>query len=166
MSITLLKQFLQDNADLFKHSKKNSNYKYKSFYELVLKLGQEMKPAIRSEEFTGQPKNCYGNCQTLAFLEPELTYCEGFALSNGIDFPVSHAWLLDQSGTVIEVTWQEPGSAYIGIAFSNTFIQSVLKEREERQRSNYLSLIESNYLENYSFLKEGIPESAYSKILK
>ncbi|MCH2246555.1 MAG: hypothetical protein MK111_18315 [Crocosphaera sp.] len=166
MSITLLKQFLQDNAALFKHSKKNSNYKYKSFYQLVLELGQEMKPARTPEEFTGQPKNCYGNCQTLAFLEPELTYCEGFALCNGIDFPVSHSWLLDQSGTVIEVTWQEPGRAYIGITFSTTFIKSILKEREERQRSNYLSLIESNHLENYSFLKYGIPEEAYAKILK
>ncbi len=166
MSITTLKQFLEDNAALFKHSNKNSNYKYKSFYELVLELGQEMKPATTSEEFTGQPKNCYGNCQTLAFLEPELTYCEGFAISNTTDLPVSHAWLLDQSGTVIEVTWQEPGRAYIGIPFSNKFTKSILKERKERQRSNYLSLIECNYLEQYSFLKEGIPESAYAEILK
>ncbi len=166
MSITLLKQFLQDNAALFKHSKKNSNYKYKSFYELVLELGQEMKPARTSQELRGQPKNCYGNCQTLALIEPELTYCEGFALSNGIGFPVPHSWLLDQSGTVIEVTWEEPASAYIGIPFSTTFIKSILKERETNKGSDYLSLLECNHLEKYSFLKYGIPEEAYAEILK
>ncbi|ACB54455.1 hypothetical protein cce_5109 [Crocosphaera subtropica ATCC 51142] len=162
MSITMLKQFLQDNTALFKHSKKNSNYKYKSFYELVLELGQEMKPARTSKELTGQRKNCYGNCQALAFMEPELTYCEGFAIPNTIDFPASHAWLLDKSGTVIEVTWEEPGRAYLGIAFSTTFIKSILKEREENKGSNYLSLLECNHLEGYSFLKYGFPNDAYA----
>ncbi|MEL4895936.1 hypothetical protein [Crocosphaera sp. Alani8] len=160
MSITMLKQFVRDNAGLFKNSSRNTKYKYKSFYELVLELGQEMKPVITSEDLMGQRKNCYGNCQALAFIESELTYCEGFALSNGIDFPISHAWLLDKSGTVIEVTWEEPGRAYLGIAFSTQFIKSILKDRERNQRSNYLSLIECNHLEDYSFLKYGLPDSA------
>lgn len=162
MSITLLKQFLQDNAALFKHSGKNSQYKYKSFYELILELGKEMRPATTSKELRGQRKNCYGNCQTLAFMKPELSYCEGFAIPNTIDFPASHAWLLDKSGKVIEVTWKDPGLAYLGIPFSTTFIKSILKEREEKKRSNYLSLLECNHLENYSFLKYGFPNEAYA----
>lgn len=166
MSITLLKQFLQDNAALFKNRGKNSQYKYKSFYELILELGQEMKPAITSEELRGKPKNCYDNCQTFAFLKPELTYCEGFAISNSTDLTISHSWLLDESGIVIEVTWEDPGRAYLGIAFSTTFVESILKQREDKKRSNYLSLLECNHLEDYSFLKYGFPDDAYAKILK
>ncbi len=162
--MTTLKQLLRKCSEVMQNTGKNSKYKYRTFYELVLELGQEMKPAITSKELRGEPKNCYGNCQTLAFIEPELTYCEGFALSNSIDFPVSHAWLLDQSGKVVEVTWEEPGRAYLGITFSTAFVKSILKKREEREKSNYLSLMESNHLENYSFLKYGIPSEALANV--
>ncbi|MEA5536791.1 hypothetical protein [Crocosphaera sp. XPORK-15E] len=161
MSISILRQLLQQYSVLVNKSGKNAQYKYKTFYELVLEIGQEMKPTTTPKELMGQPKNCYYNCQLIAFEHPDLTYCEGFTLSNNMPFPLAHAWLLDHSGMVIEPTWEEPAQAYIGIPFSIAFVKSILKEREDKKRSNYLSLFECNHLEGYSFLKEGLPSEAY-----
>lgn len=166
MSIFSLKQLLEQNSELIKKSGKNSQDKYSSFYELVLELGQEMKPTRTPKELIGQPKNCYYNSLRLAFKNPQLTYCEGYTFANKIPFPLAHAWLLNKSGRVIEPTWEEPAQAYIGIAFSITFVKSILKERESQKRRNYLSLFEGNYLEKYSFLKEGLPLEAYGSFNK
>ena len=166
MSISSLKQLLEQNSELIKKSGKNARYKYESFYELVLELGQEMKPTRTPKELIGQTKNCYYNCLELAFENPQLTYCEGYTFSNKIPFPIAHAWILNKSGRVIEATWEEPAQAYIGIAFSIAFVKSILKERESQKRRNYLSLFEGNHLEKHSFLKEGLPLEAYRSFNK
>ncbi|MDF5722165.1 MAG: hypothetical protein PUP91_17095 [Rhizonema sp. PD37] len=153
-----LEMALNQLADLVKKSRLNSDWKYRSYSELVLHCGvffknQPQTPFLKRMT----PRSCYYNCQKLAFENKELIYVEGYALAQDISFPLSHAWLMDTDGHVIEPTWEVIGTAYIGVPFSTAWIKSFLQLRE---RKDNLSIFEGNYLEGYSLLKEGLPTYA------
>jgi hypothetical protein len=139
----------------------NPDWKYGGFEELVLDCGRTMQPDENSSSERGRPKSCYWNCQQLVSKRPELIYCEGYALTEDVGFLIAHAWLLNSEGKVLEPTWESPGEAYWGVAFSYEWVQSLLSQRRQRGRDNELSVFESNYLEKYSLLKEGLPPDAY-----
>lgn len=76
----------------------------------------ELPPDIRK----GRIKQCFENATNLVFRYPSrFTYCEGYA--NGC-IPVLHAWVIDNAGKVIELTWPENGASYYGIPFQTRFL--------------------------------------------
>lgn len=61
-------------------------------------------------------KACFWNALRVASTWPGLRYAEGFALTRfGWEH---HAWVVDDQGHAIDVTWTEPGERYIGITFA------------------------------------------------
>lgn len=142
----------------------NLGWKYRGFEELVLNCGREMQPDENGWIEQGLLKSCYWNCQQLVFQQPELIYSEGYALTKDVGFPIAHAWLLNAEGKVLEPTWESPGEAYLGVAFSWEWVRTLLKSRRQRGRDNDLSVFECNFLEKFSLLKEGLPPDAYCQL--
>lgn len=96
--------------------------------DFVLQHGEVFDPIPLPNEFEyGPEKACFGNSLMLAeFLG--LTYVEGYAFGPA-DFPIHHAWNVDDEGRLIDVTWSAiseetgermpmPGAAYLGVRFS------------------------------------------------
>ena len=71
-----------------------------------------------------------------------------------------HSWLIDLSGKIIEPTWDEHNSIYLGIPFNTSWLMSLLDKRSARGREDEISILEGNYLEEFSLLKEGLSEEA------
>ncbi len=162
--LSQLKQYLQDRADLMRKLYSKPDSKYAGFEELVLDCGTVMegKPMPATLE-RGLPKSCYWNSQQLAFKRKDLIYVEGYVLAEDISFPIAHAWLLTPEGHAIDPTWESPGICYLGVPFSTKWVKSFLKARKKRGRGDDRSIFESNYLEEYSLLKQGLPDDAYFK---
>lgn len=64
---------------------------------------------------------CYRNAFELAIAHPELTYCEGRALSMGA-IPIEHAWCVDAEGKVVDTTWTAPDDCYYGVCFDTAWL--------------------------------------------
>lgn len=159
-AVVTLKTMLQERADLMKtiHNK-NADWKYKGFEELVLDCGREMEAIPLPKKIKpGFKKQCYFNCIELIQKHQDLTYVEGYALDANISFPVAHAWLMNPQGQAIDPTWESGGLCYIGIPFQTQWVLDFLEDRKQRGRDDYLSLFESNYLEEFSLLKQGVPQ--------
>jgi hypothetical protein len=74
----------------------------------------------------GEPQQCFSNAFDLATRDFDLVYVEGYAYNI---IPVSHAWVVDQDGNVIDTTWEDPANCiYFGIPFDTKYlIQSTFK---------------------------------------
>lgn len=162
--LSKLRQLLQERATLARNIRPNLDWKYAGFEELVLACGRamEVKPLPKGIK-QGTPKRCYFNSQQLAFKKKDLVYVEGYVLDSDISFPIAHAWVLTPEGHGIDPTWKTPGIAYIGIPFCTQWLKFVLASRQQKGRDDDLSIFESNYLEEYSLLKQGLPTEAYNK---
>jgi len=71
-------------------------------------------------------RRCYYNATWMAIENPDLHYCEGFALSM---IPVPHAWCMDATGAVMDPTWKE-GRAYFGVVFKTSFVRDQMAVRQ------------------------------------
>src|SRR5581483_4835475 len=67
-------------------------------------------------------QQCFKNAAKLA-LQEQWLYVEGFG-SNG--HPIHHAWCVNARGRVVEPTWENPGTAYFGLALTATALASYL----------------------------------------
>lgn len=142
----------------------HSDWNYAGFEELILKCGQEMEATPLPKALKlGLPKRCYYNCQKIAFEREDLSYVEGYVLFSDISFPIAHAWLLANNHVALDPTVKKPGLAYLGVAFSKEWVKSLLAQRRQKGRDDELSVFESNYLEEYSLLKQGLPPDALLK---
>lgn len=164
-SFTELQQYLQDRTTLLKKLRSSQGCKYIGIEELILTYGkamsaQPMPATIRR----GLPKSCYYNSQKVAFKHSDLIYVEGYAIAQDISIPFAHAWLMTLEGFAIDVTWDEPGVAYFGIPFNTDWIKSILAARKARGREDNLSMLEGNYIEEFSLLTVGLPNEAYCKL--
>lgn len=77
--------------------------------------------APRPRRFMRQ--HCYYNAWQLALNEPrKYTYVEGYA-DMGL-MPISHAWVVDSEGNVLDPTWQdlEARKDYFGVPFRVQFL--------------------------------------------
>ena len=82
--------------------------------ELVDRHGSEWP--IASDPTGGfrrrRSKACYRNAANLA-MEHGLRYCEGWAYDGPV--PVQHAWNLTDDGFVVDITWRNPATRYVGV---------------------------------------------------
>jgi hypothetical protein len=158
--LSQLKTLLQERVELMRRYARPDR-KYCCFEELVLDCGVAMVATSKPPKLKrGLPKSCYYNAQKIAFGGRGLTYVEGYALSADISMAISHAWLANDKGEAIDPTWEPPGVAYLGIPFSTDWVKAFLRDRN---RENDLSILEGNYLEEFSLLKDGIPQQALAR---
>lgn len=162
-SISTLRQLLEERANLIRKAHSHPNWKYGSFEELVLDCGSEFTTFSSQNIELDFSEGCYRNCQQLIQGYPELIYCEGFVLASDVSIPIKHGWLINDRKEVIEPTWVAKNSIYLGIPFFKGWFTSFLNERFSKGKEDEISIFEGNYLEKYSFLKEGLPSEAYLK---
>jgi hypothetical protein len=90
-------------------------------YHLLLDHGRRFTATPPPTDLADmEPRLCYSNAARYARAHrPDgLVYAEGYALPQGVDFPLAHAWCVRPDGTVVDPTWADaPGRAYIGVAF-------------------------------------------------
>lgn len=76
----------------------------------------------------GQLKACFEN-STNAHWRAGLRYVEGIAMNNELQFPVLHAWNLDEQWRVVDTTWPDPSNCqYVGVVIPDrTLRQTICK---------------------------------------
>lgn len=94
------------------------------FGPLYLLLGRAHNPALRPPAYSRQTRGqCYRNAGCLALDNPQLIYCEGYAVTARCPLPLHHAWCLTPDGCVVDNTWElDAGAEYVGVAFSSDFL--------------------------------------------
>lgn len=95
------------------------NYKGPKFYyysaeDFVLQHGEWFDKLPSKPHWRGPLKQCFSNAAYFTRKNKGFHYVEGFALSI---IPVHHAWVVDDDKRIYEVTWENPGKAYIGVEF-------------------------------------------------
>lgn len=159
--IEQFKEYLQNLAAVMKKVPGRTDWKYRGFEELVLECGTIMEPKPLPKNIKqGLPRLCYANCQRLVLKNRSLTYVEGYAMAQGVSLPLQHAWLLDADGCAIDPTWDSPGCCYLGIAFKTAWVKSIWNSRKQQGRTDELSILQGNYLEEFSIFKQGFPAEA------
>ncbi len=155
------KDYLEKVTILMKRVKTYETRKYVGFEELILDCGTMMmgKPLPKKIK-KGLPRNCYYNAQQIASQKTDLIYCEGYAIAVGVNFPLKHAWLMTPGKYAIDPTWEEPGLCYWGVPLNIEWVRSHL---QARGRDAELSIFEGNHLEDYSLLRDGLPDDAIAK---
>jgi len=104
-----------------------SGYRYASVYALLLDVGRLFTPARwPSGPPPGEPGKCYIEAASWAWGATDApAYVEGMAWT-GL-FPIEHAWCSTRSGTVLDPTWEEPGSAYLGLPVKPTVAVDLMR---------------------------------------
>lgn len=69
---------------------------------------------------------CYTNAAELC-LRGGLHYCEGYATPANINWPLPHAWCIDDDGRVVDPTWPD-GGHYFGTVFSHGGLGRILRQ--------------------------------------
>ena len=137
------------------------NFVHRSYYDLLLKEGSLFTETKEVDFKLGQ-KHCYYNCFSLVEQKPhEFIYCEGYTLVFGL--ATAHAWLLTSDFKVLDPTLGKQETEYFGIPFSSEWLIPFMRKRAEQDN---FSVIEGNYLENFSFLRMGPPADAKAKSSK
>jgi len=119
---------------------------YESVIDFIRGNGQFFEPVERPDEFSARPSRaCIENSARLS-VENDLIYVEGFAAPGGgvpdVSLPIRHAWCVDDSGRVIDVTWDPVGVAYFGIPFRRAYVEQALVESEHEADEEKQLLIE------------------------
>ncbi len=160
-NLELLLAILKEQANLIDKINQRSNLRYKSIQSLILAYGNPFEKKVKAP-FNGKPKSCFENCLKALLRYPQLSYCEGFAIGDDIPIAVSHAWLVNDAGEVIDPTWvgkQFKGCTYFGVAFNNDFVVEIA------QNTRCYGILDNDYMNNYQLLREGFPPHALHQVL-
>lgn len=159
---TLL-SFLRDASRYTTEKTKQSraNWKYCSFEEALLDIGQEMKPLVRPRHIKrGRPNFCYANCQQLVLYSDTLKYVEGYAVAADDCCPIPHAWVIDTDGRAYDPTWKDIESYYIGIVFSTSLVDNIWRNRAKQNAEHEVSIFQGHYLDDQFLLRDGFPANS------
>ncbi|BDI20990.1 hypothetical protein ANSO36C_67920 (plasmid) [Nostoc cf. commune SO-36] len=147
---------LKEQADLIDKLNTRSDFQYKSTQRLVLDYGKPFVTQVKSL-FKGERKACFENCYKALWDYSQLSYCEGFAIDDELDFAVPHAWLVNNAMEVIDPTWignKFKGSTYFGIVFNRQFVMEMV----EKTRS--YGILDSDYMNEHQLKREGFSPHA------
>jgi hypothetical protein len=151
-----LVKMLENQAALIDRLNVNCGFKYKTTASLILANGIGFEKQIKSP-FQGQPKSCFDNCYQALWKYSQLNYCEGFAINSNVLIPVSHAWLVNNHGEVIDPTWTEDNyqqNIYFGVVLNKIFVREMVK------KNKIYGIVDSDYMNRHQLLKEGFPSYA------
>lgn len=147
---------LQQRTTAINEINKHSDFLHKSIESLVLAHGQPFTKQIKSP-FKGEPKSCFENCYQALYDFPELSYCEGFAIDDDLDFGLSHAWLVNDNLEVIDPTWigkRFQNCAYFGVIFTDDFVLEML------DKTGSYGVLDSDYMIEHQLKRQGFPPHA------
>lgn len=97
--------------------------------EFILRHGVSGQPVAHGFE-RGPRKSCYKNAALLALAEPDLVYCEGYALMRELPVLVDHAWVM-RGAEVIDVTWPDAlDCQYLGVPIGADVLMDELLRNE------------------------------------
>lgn len=117
----------------------------------VLKHGRDMKPYADHPYEMGKPKECFYNAGQMA-LWTDLTYVEGFAVRPRLGLLIHHAWVTDDAGRAVDVTWTDTADChYFGVPFEAKTL------RAEIERTRYWGLLDSGKGVNLDFMQRFDP---------
>lgn len=113
--------YLQD------HIKAVGDFHDNKLYQFINKHGMDCRfdPDKSFEITPGVAQECFKNATDRALAYENLTYVEGYVTIYGV--PISHAWLIDKTGLVLEPTLR-PNDAvgrigeYFGIPFDTNYV--------------------------------------------
>lgn len=127
---------------------------YKNGYDMVFKEGRYFAPAERPLDISKDAdKECFKNAALLAMANPKYTYVEGFATIKSLGaLPISHAWVVDKKGNVVDSTWKTPGTSYYGIPFKTEFLEKTIV------KTKVWGLIPEMPSKKYNPFKDGFPK--------
>ena len=150
-----LLEILTRQADLIDRLNTRTDLYYKSAYRLVLDCGKPFTNRIVPSPFRGQPQVCYKNCFDVLWKQ-DYHYCEGYAIDDGLDLAIAHAWLVNNAGEVVDPTWTDDagGATYFGVVFDSEYVFEVGKITK-----NY-GILEINYPNWRKLVFEGLPPHA------
>lgn len=98
----------------------------------VLHYGRSFSPAPRPPGVRKRrSRYCYRNATLFVQeIDERYAYCEGWALSS-LDggMTVQHAWVTLTGDKAVELTWAEPGRAYLGVVIEPDQLSRFLVER-------------------------------------
>ena len=91
----------------------------------ITREAREWTPAPRPKGVRKRAdRACFLNSARLACAREDLTYCEGFALT---DWGwVHHAWCVTPTGVVVDSTWPTIGMRYIGFTVEKVEIAELV----------------------------------------
>lgn len=141
-----IKEYLKNITLNFSKLGLNVEYMVESF---VLNHSKEQKKGIKlpKDIAKGKLKNCFKNAATLALMNTNFKYFEGYAVSV-LGIPVLHAWVEDESENIIDNTWKEPHkSFYLGVYFDDKTLKRELIKNE------VYGLLDLGYCTNIDLIK-------------
>jgi hypothetical protein len=156
-----LMDYLNQVYGMRKNSKPKG-FKYAGMEDMVLKHGQFFEPPKKGDKLPkgcqkGEAKDCYRNSMNNMMMNPDdYTYVEGYATIDIMSgFGISHAWLVDKEGNVIDPTW-EPGvgTSYFGIKLNKDFVLDTIL------RTEMAGVIVNDMFDDHKLMKDGFPEGA------
>lgn len=151
-----LLSILKAEADIIESINEDAPFRYKSIQKLILENGKPFLTRVESSPFKGKPKSCFQNCFQALWNYSNLSYCEGFAISNEVLLAIPHAWLVDDNCEVIDPTWDEKytGCTYFGVVFIEEFV------RKTALKTKHYGILDNDFLNDYQLLREGFPKDA------
>lgn len=104
----------------------DSQWPGKSIESIVLKYGQAFPVIPKPRDIRKQAdRACFKNAYYLA-QERGWKYCEGFAISPNVSFPIQHAWAANEDGFAVDSTWRPEGLAYYGVLLDHQMVDEIL----------------------------------------
>lgn len=84
----------------------------------------------RTHKYKGKLGFCYREAYRLAESDPIFIYCEGYAVSEQLSIPLTHAWCVNrETKEVYDPVWNNKkvrGSAYCGLPLNLDFVNKVI----------------------------------------
>jgi hypothetical protein len=141
-------------ADLIDKFYTQSDLRFKSAFRLILDNGKPFTNRILPSPFRGKVKQCYKNCFDMLWKPQDAYYCEGYAIADGLDLAIAHAWLIDDEMRVIDPTWDDDsvGATYFGVVFNQEHVFEIGKI------AKYYGILDYMY-ENH-LIHHGFPSQA------
>jgi hypothetical protein len=125
-TVEWLRQMLEMKAKM----RTPEGWKFKCTEDFVLFYGRSMKRNKNNGVKCGEPKQCFDNAFRLAGTNPLLTYCEGYATTSKLPFPVEHAWCVNKKGEVIDPTWKD-GKDYFGVEIPFSLASEIIIKQKQ-----------------------------------